>query len=230
MKNLKLLIAVSSLCGAASLLNAEELSISATVGWESEYVFRGAQLADSILTAAVDLEYTGVYVGIWSAQPVNSLDQASQEFDFYGGYAFNATDMLSLDFGLTAYYYPSLEDFAPGADDLTVEAYVGGALDTVLAPALYLYYDFTLENFTIEGSAGHSFDLGNSMSIDLGAYLGYVWIDAGGDYFYGGLNGDLTYSFTDFASASIGPRVSFNDVDVGRDANFWFGASFSAGF
>jgi hypothetical protein len=50
--------------------------------------------------------------------------------------------------------------------------------DVMLDPALYFSYDFTQKKANIEGTIGHTFDLGsvgaNGLAIDLGAKLGYT--------------------------------------------------------
>jgi hypothetical protein len=49
--------------------------------------------------------------------------------------------------------------------------------DVLLDPALYFSYDFTQKKANVEGTIGHTFDLGsvgaNGLAIDLGAKLGY---------------------------------------------------------
>ncbi|MDR0590369.1 MAG: hypothetical protein LBG09_00705 [Puniceicoccales bacterium] len=50
--------------------------------------------------------------------------------------------------------------------------------DVLLDPALYFSYDFTQKKANVEGTIGHTFDLGsvgaNGFAIDLGAKLGYT--------------------------------------------------------
>ncbi|MGB0372364.1 MAG: TorF family putative porin [Opitutales bacterium] len=208
--------------GVATAANAQELSITSTVGYESVYVFRGAELADDIFHGSVDIAFGDFYTGIWTAQPITGGQD--NEIDFYAGYGFAASDLVSLDFGGTVYYYP---EAGAGADETTFEAYIGAAFDVVLSPAVYLYYDVDLEVFTLEGSGGYSVEISDSTSFDLGAYLGYIEPDEGDGQYYLGATADVSYSFTENASGSIGIRVS--DLEDG-DSEFYWGASFSAGF
>jgi hypothetical protein len=57
------------------------------------------------------------------------------------------------------------------------EIYVGVMADVLLDPALYFSYDCTQKKANIEGTIGHTFDLGsfgaNGFAVDLGAKLGY---------------------------------------------------------
>lgn len=226
-------LAVLTIAGAASVKAQDELSISATIGWESEYVFRGLQLAKTSFQNSIDLSYGGAYLGLWTMLPVDGVEGFAKEFDVYAGYGFAATDMINLDVGVTLYYYPSIRDIFAMADRTTFEAYIGGSLNTMLSPSLYLYYDFTLENWVIEGSIGHSLELAEATSLDLGLHSGYVFVHQAKDYWYGGISADIGYAFTDNAKASLGTRLTFNDekaYNSGKSANLWWGMSFSAGF
>ena len=207
--------------GVATAANAQDLSITSTVGYESVYVFRGAELADDIFHGSVDLAYGDFYAGIWTAQPLTGSQ--ANEIDFYAGYGFAVSDLVSLDVGGTVYYYPE----AGSGDESTFEAYIGAAFDVMLSPAAYIYYDFDLEVLTLEGSAGYSVPLSDATSFDLGGYVGFIEPDEGDSQFYVGATADVSYTFTDNASGAIGIRVS--DLEDG-DTEFYWGASFTAGF
>lgn len=207
------------LIGSAAMA---QVSVSTTFNYESKYVFRGFLLAEDSFMGSVDLGYEGFYAGVWTAQPIDDISVAN-EVDLYAGYAIEG-DQGTIDFGVTNYRYPDA-----GGD--TVEAFVGGALNTVLGPALYIYYDFDLEALTLEGSVGHSFDLGDGASFDVGSALGYIDADGSPSVWYYSVTADISYAFSDNASAAIGVRYSGLEIDgPGDDDNFWFGASFTAGF
>lgn len=217
----KTIASVIAALGVAVSANAQDLSITSTVGYESVYVFRGAELADDIFQGSVDLAYGDFYAGIWTAQPLTSSQD--NEIDVYAGYGFAASDLVSIDFGGTVYYYPEIGS----GDETTFEAYVGAAFDVMLSPAVYVYYDFDLEVLTIEGSIGYSVPLSDVSSFDLGGYLGLIEPDEGDSQYYVGATADIAYSFTESTSGSIGIRVS--DLEDGGSEFYW-GASFSAGF
>ena len=228
MKSLKKTIASLAfvyLFGSGSAL-AVDISISTTFDYESEYVFRGIQLADQSFQPSVEASFDGAtYIGIWANLPTDDpAGVAGTEIDFYGGFGIDLSEGIGLDLGATIYYYPEV-DFS------TLEAYVGFSFDVPLEPGLYLYWDFDLDTITIEASGGYSYDLADATSLDLSAYIGSVSPDAGDSYIYVGGAVDLSYTFSDNASGAIGVRVSSNDVGVGtKDSNFWFGLTFSAGF
>lgn len=250
----------------------ENLSISTTFGWESSYMFRGAELALGTFQASVDASFTAgpgdLYIGIWTAQPTDDLEVDGSEFggisgrypigseiDVYAGYAFVVADIVTLDAGVTVYYYPeefsiTFEDAetegettsAVFEEDNTTEAYFGASFDVPVSPSIYVFYDFDLENFTLEAAGGHSFPIGDSgLSVDIGGFVGWVSIGEeeneivtgetivppeteGGEsmtvvesedtYWYAGITGDLVYTFNDYASISGGIRYSYASEDI----------------
>ncbi|MDX2110005.1 MAG: TorF family putative porin [Verrucomicrobiota bacterium] len=239
-------IALLSVLATTAYAQEDKLAVSASFAWENEYIFRGLQLSNSAFQPAIDLSYGGAYVGMWTSLPVESAEANSKEIDIYGGYGAKVGDMVNVDAGATIYYYPSKRDVSATAYKNTVEAYLGGSLDVILKPSLYVYYDFKLESVTLESSIGHSIDLGDNLGIDTGLAVGYVWaekiktgLNNAPDRLYGQATADLTYAFTDSAKFKIGARLSANDYsqadltyigNANGDRNLWWGASFTAGF
>ena len=74
------------------VLNAVAADISANLGFNSEYIFRGIPQAKSSAFGGFDLESGGFYAGTWAADVSDGL-----EVDYYGGYGFEVGD-----FGFTA--------------------------------------------------------------------------------------------------------------------------------
>jgi len=227
----KLSIIVLASLLSISTLSAQELAMSATFAYESEYVFRGVQFADESFQPAVDISYGDFYAGIWANEPIVDGVGFNNEIDFYTGYGFGLTDWLSADVGFTYYWFP--ED--PASESYSREFYAGFAADVTFAPSVYFYYDVDLNGFTIQGSAGHSIPLSDTMensTLDFGVYIAAVFFDtgSGADYAYYGASLDWSYAFNENAAFSIGMRVSATSLDDTRDANCWWGATFSAGF
>ena len=137
---------VAAILAGASVASAQELSVSAAVSYESDYIFRGVRLADEFIAPSVDISYGDFYAGVWAALPWDSGDET--EVDFYAGYGFGVSETVSADVGVTYYTYPDSEN--------TVEIYGGLSFEAPLSPAVYAFYDFDLEALTIEASGGHS--------------------------------------------------------------------------
>ncbi|MBN1402940.1 MAG: hypothetical protein JW942_00535 [Opitutales bacterium] len=243
-KNIVLFAALA--LGAASVTaqevattTAPAISVTSSFGYESEYVFRGVQLADAIITPSIDVAYGDFYAGLWFAVPVEHQDVYVNEMDFYVGYSTAISSLLTIDAGATRYAYDEvIGDFFDKSN--TLEGYVGISADVLLNPSVYAYYDIDLDVFTTEVSIGHSIALNDKFSADLGLSGGYATEDDGdADYFFYGATADLSYAINDSSSVGFGARFSGSDEDMvyGSSSNmdwekniFWYGFSFSTGF
>jgi len=97
--------------------------LSGTIGLGSDYVWRGVSQNnnDPALSAGLELSTNGFYVGAWTSQ-VDYGDDASVEYDFYGGYSTSLNDLVSIDVGLIQYNFD-------GDDNSSVEeVYIGGSV------------------------------------------------------------------------------------------------------
>jgi uncharacterized protein (TIGR02001 family) len=217
----------------------ESLEVSTTVGFESRYVFRGLQFAETSVQPEITLGYRNFYLGAWFNLPVGDdvfsipitrfatiAGTSADELDLYFGYSAPLDDLITIDLGVTYYTFPDLmsgftdvfREDGSGLGWNTLEPYVGLSLDTVLAPSLYVYHDFFLDTTTIEGGVSHSFPLDNdgTFSFDLGGSVGYVFDDdAGGDYLYGALSYEVSYAVSENASISAGGRYGGSDIPGG---------------
>jgi len=236
---------------SASSFTAEagDVSVTTTIDYTTDYVFRGVSLAESAIQPGVEVAFGDAYVGAWVSTAIGDTSIfAGDELDLYAGYGFELSDTLGADVGITYYHYPQgggLFETDGGAAG-TYEVYAGLSLDSILSPSLYGYYDFTLEAFTVEGGVGHSVELGEKSSLDLGLTAGLVDGD-GFSYEYGQLSAAIV---TDDVSAYVGANYALNsedaligdsnvdltdlnnpiiDLDLGKDKLF-FGAGVSAGF
>jgi len=266
-------MAVTALLCAGSahaFIDMNDLSISTSFAVEGAYVFRGKQVTSWSFQPSIEFGADGYYAGIWTNQPFNNNDQSvggpasgpdGNEVDFYLGYGMEIADPFSIDVGFTYFWYPDATAGLGGVPvDRSREIYIGATADVMLSPAVYFYYDFDLEQVTLELSVAHSVDLSDMVdntSLELGGYWGFLNADdlnggqiatpaIGGDpengYSYWGLTADVVYSFNDTSSASIGIRYSGNNDngnavgatdgfgDRALEDSFWFGASYTAGF
>ena len=85
----------------------QALTISANVGYVSDYRFRGVSLSDEdfALQGGIDVEHeSGFYVGTWGSS-IESFNGSEMELDIYGGYATELSG-TSFDLGLLAYTFP----------------------------------------------------------------------------------------------------------------------------
>jgi hypothetical protein len=162
---------------AADFDSGEPFSLGAdiTLGYDTDYVFRGANLGDSLLSTTVNLNTISLGdgmdldLGAWYA---NTYDGGYTELNLFGGVSVDLGD-ASLSAGIT--YYTS----GSGSLDNTVEPYVGigtemGGLDVSLGYA----YDTEIDGAYLALGAGKSLELSDSITVDVSASLNYA-----NDYF-----------------------------------------------
>ena len=223
------IITAISAVAAISSLNA---AVDVTTAYTTDYYFRGFQLADSIIEAAVDYSEGDFYLGAWTAQPFDAAGDDSiyqNELDIYGGMGFALSDTISMDVGLCAYIYPELSD----GDTATYEPYVGIAFDAALAPSFYVYYDVTLEALTLEGSIGHSIEIDETSTLDFGLSVGSISPNEGDSAIYYGAS--VGYGLSIGETASFSASLGYQDGDdaiVGGnwDDGFYASVGLSVGF
>ena len=234
MKNRILAIAATAGLGlAVATSNAQEVETTVTVGTETEYVFRGIQLADDSLQAAVDFSYRDAYFGIWTNQPYRK-STFENEVDFYAGYNYRINDKLVLDAGGTFYLYPH------GDDEHSTEFYLGLSADTVLSPKVYAFYDIDLDAYTFEGALSKSFAINEKLAFEVSTALGWVKPESENNsdrisYYYYTVGADFVYAINDTFKASFGGRLAGNDEGLNnagssRDDRNWLGLSFTGSF
>ena len=241
----KFTLAAALLCATAFASTAQaqdaEISVSTGVDYVTEYVFRGVSFAGAAVQPYAEASVGNFTVGGWFSTAIGEDSKAADdEFDLYAGYSVPLDGSISLDLGATYYHFPEFGSFlSDSAGSYEVSASVGFG-EVPLAPSVTAYYDLTLDAFTLEGSVGHSFAIGDQQSFDLGATGGLVDVD-GGSYEWVTLSASVGHSFTDDVSAYIGGNYSLNserELDFGEELDtglsqknhLWFGTGVSAGF
>ncbi len=224
-------------------LSLDLLSVSASVGYESAYVFRGEKLAGHSICPEVEFAYPiydfDIYAGAWYSSPVRGDAGGLEELDLYAGVNYYL-GALRLDVGYIYYWYPSTSVQAAGDITRDMEVYFGACLDTSaylgvnINPSVYYWYNWILKQQTVEISLGHEFPVGEwtfgneKLTLPVSIYGGYSSAgrkngdnggpDEGVSYFYYGVRADLAYALTDYCTVSGGIRYSYrnggNEGDV----------------
>jgi uncharacterized protein (TIGR02001 family) len=127
---------------AAAATPALAVDLSANIGYNSEYIFRGIPQKTSSAMGGLDLEAGGFYLGTWGADVGDGL-----EIDYYGGFG-----PMSFGVGGTIYTYTGDFDdtykeinLSAGWSFLTFDAAIG-SYDNFGGPDLdYEYYSLTAE-------------------------------------------------------------------------------------
>lgn len=176
-----------------------------SVGYDTDYIFRGLQLGHDSVWTQLDLtvplgDTLDFTVGAWYQNAFNG--RGDSELDLYAslGFDFGA---WGLELGYTHYYYPEGFRGSLSHDDLdparlgefthfhrligvaegsnggeTNEAYI--SVGTTVGPvdvAVAYYYDFDLEVSYAEATAGTTFELTPFVSLDPSVGISYIDLD-----------------------------------------------------
>ncbi len=185
--------------------------------YTSKYVFRGVQYAEGAFQPSVKFTQGDFYAGVWMSAPVDKGYEL--EIDYYLGYGLKLQNGWALDLGATLYSYPGLNG---GGDKTTFEPYVGlnGSLGAVTS-GTYLYYDTTLEVFTVQQAFGYSIPINDTTSFNVSATIGYADPDAGTGYTYYGLGATVPYKLSDKSTVTVGAQFADHDIAGLDGSHFW---------
>ena len=159
---------------------AMAVDLSANIGYNSQYIYRGIPQKNSSAFGGLDLTANGFYLGTWGADVGDGI-----EIDYYGGYRFDVGDF---NFGVGGTIYTYTSDFddtykeinlSAGWKFLTFDAAIG-RYDDFSGPTLdYQFYSLTAEYKGFYGKVGWFAD------------------DFDGSYIEGGYGNTLTVKETD---------------------------------
>jgi uncharacterized protein (TIGR02001 family) len=185
---------------------AMAVDLSANIGYNSQYIFRGIPQSTSSAMGGLDLEAGGFYLGTWGADVGDGL-----EIDYYGGYGFEVGEF---NFGVGGTIYTYTDDFddtymevnlSAGWKFLTFDAAIG-EYDNFGGPTLnYQFYSVTAEYEGFYGRVGMFAD------------------DFDGNYYEAGYGGTLTVQDTDWFDYAFAVIYSDSTLLGGdSDTNFVF--------
>jgi uncharacterized protein (TIGR02001 family) len=159
---------------------AMAVDLSANIGYNSQYIYRGIPQKNSSAFGGLDLSTGDFYLGTWGADVGDGI-----EIDYYGGYGFHVGDF---NFGVGGTLYTYTGDFddtykeinlSAGWKFLTFDAAIG-RYDNFSGPTLdYQFYSLTAEYKGFYGKVGWFAD------------------DFDGTYIEGGYGNTLTVKETD---------------------------------
>ncbi len=188
------------------------VDLSANIGFNSEYLYRGIPQEKSSLFGGLDLEAGGFYLGTWGADVGDGL-----EIDYYGGYGFEVGDF---NFGVGGTIYTYTGDFddtykevnlSAGWNFLTFDVAIG-SYDNFDGPTLdYQFYSLTAEYRGFYGKVGLFED------------------DFDGTYFEAGYGGTLTVQDTDLLDYAF-TVIHSDSTLLGGSSDTNFVLSLSKGF
>lgn len=181
-------VALATAVLAPTLASAQDVDITAEIGWVSEYYYRGIPQTTSSASAGIELETAGFYLGTWAADVGDGA-----EVDLYGGYVLEIVDVW-IGVGGTGYFYTG--DF----DDTYLEANLSagyGPIEVEFSIGQWEAFDAPSENYTFVGVTaeheglyvtggvfgrdftGNYTEAGYGFSVvDLDVTFSWIWSDA----------------------------------------------------
>lgn len=241
---------VNSLVSNASIGEViGNFSASISADYESEFIFRGKQLADAVVSPSVNLGYDfghgfAAYLGWWGCFSTDDYQGSNyQEDDLFAGITYTIEN-FTIDFGYTLYTYASGGSTNENELKLCLSYDTSELMgDFAISPYVAGYYNFTYDGTVIEAGLSYAAPITkwlineNWATIDLAVAGGYADYNGGmadGGYAYLMASAGVSVAITDNWSISVGGRYSCNnDAEYtldGRKSNFWLGASTSIGF
>jgi uncharacterized protein (TIGR02001 family) len=150
---------IATFCLAMSLTAATApalaVDLSANIGYNSQYIYRGIPQSTSSAFGGLDLGTGGFYLGTWAADVDDGI-----EIDYYGGYGFEVGEF---NFGIGGTIYTYTGDFddtykevnlSAGWRFLTFDAAIG-TYDNFDGPTQdYQFYSLTAEHNGFYGKVG----------------------------------------------------------------------------
>jgi uncharacterized protein (TIGR02001 family) len=182
------------------------VDLSANIGYNSQYIFRGIPQSTSSAMGGVDLEAGGFYLGAWGADVSDGL-----EIDYYGGYTFDLGE-FSLGVGGTIYTYT--DDF----DDTYKEI-------NLSAGWRFLTFDAAIGEYDNHGGPTLNYQFYTVKAEWNGIYgrVGWFADDFDGTYVEGGYGNTLTVNDMDLFDYAFAVIYSDSTLLGGdSDTNFVF--------
>ncbi len=238
----------------------DRFSATVSVGYESEYVFRGIKEAGHSVSPQVDLGYDfgagfSAYVGYWGSYELAQDNSDLQESDLYAGITYTVKN-VTFDVGVINYIYAdnSSDEWEwKAAVSYDTSEFLG---DFNVCPSIAYFYNNKLDTNTVELGLSYSAPVmkwingDNWLTLDSSAIYGYVAREGSsaraysGDYSYFQLKSDVRIQITNYCWYSLGIRYSWASDNAVRGSNeyanpasiaderghVWFGTAISFGF
>ena len=217
MKMKKLAISVISVGLLSVSAGTSAATIEANVGLASDYVFRGFSQTDEEPAISGGFDYgfdNGFYLGTWASN-VNFGGDESMEWDLYGGYAFDVSEGVSLDFTYIYYVYPGETDALNYSEFVASVSFSDFSLGLVYSPDY-----FGSDDSAIVINGDYSVGLAENWGLDL--HIGYSDVDADdffdvGESSYIDYSAALTTSAADIDIALTYYGTDLDDIDAADD-------------
>jgi len=183
-------LALSLITSAHAQLSA--LTVSGTMDYESQYIFRGKKVTNSALQPSVNFAYPyangSINAFVWTSQPIGRSSNGStgvggqgpnQNNEIDAGIAYDHplsgwSDDTTLEVGYQLYWYPDFggnNNSGAGLVSRSHEFHIGATYDSTkligynLSPSLFYYHDIILDSNTLQLGLAYSYDLSDMLGV-----------------------------------------------------------------
>jgi hypothetical protein len=183
-------LALSLVASAHAQLSA--LTVSGTMDYESQYIFRGKKVTNSAFQPSVNFSYPvangSINAFVWTSQPIGRAANGPSGVNGVGpnenneidaGIAYDHplsgwSDDTTLEVGYQLYWYPNFggnTNTGAGLVSRSHEFHVGATYDSTkligynLSPSLFFYHDVILDSNTLQGGLAYSWDLSDMVGL-----------------------------------------------------------------
>ncbi len=217
MKTKNIVVGLVTIATLSASAGAAAGSIEANVAIASDYVFRGFSQTDEEPAISGGFDYAfdnGFYLGTWASN-VNFGDDASLEWDLYGGYAFDVSENVGLDFGYIYYVYPGEQDALNYSEFVASVSFGNLNLGLVYSPD---YFGSDADAIVL--SSDYSLSVAKNVGLDL--HVGFSDVDedsffADGEDSYLDWSAALTTSVSEIDIALTYYGTDLDDIDAADD-------------
>lgn len=193
---------------------AIEVEGDAYAGISSMYLWRGDNLSadNAVAQSGMDVSFNGVTLSYWSNLDLDT--NQLNETDIVIDYSTDLSELVSLSVGNILYS-------VDGAT--TNELYLGLGLNTLLEPAVTVYYDYDAlpGDLFVTASIGHSLELAEGLGLSLGGLISYIDTDAFSNLHNYELSAGLDYAISD--QLTLSPSIIFSAPLSGDSDDFAYG-------
>jgi len=217
----------------------EPLGVTLTVGYDSDYVYRGVEFAKNLVTAAIDInvpvnQMWTINAGAWYGDSVDDsfvLGGSYHELDLYAA-VLAKVGAFTIGPKYQHYFF-----FGDGGHALSDIDEVGLTASAPLGPIDWVggaYYDFTADGWYLETGISHTFKINEWLSLVPAALISYASDYYGVDGFNHiklSLSAPIRLSKTATLTPYVAGNIPIDSLkDLGEDERIYGGVSLSVSF
>ena len=216
-----------------------DLGATISAGYDSTYFFRGVNNGENNVWTSIDYQLADlpIAIGVLYGNPITTGDSIvnaghADELDIYATISKNigAADVW---LGYTAYIFPEGGGRTGGSSTNEIGAGIGGTAGPIDL-ALGAYYDFDIDGWYLDLTAGHTVEINDVISLQLaaGVSFGIDYWSAGSEFNHLLVMAALPIRLTDRATLTpyVAGNFALDAIDAVQDDEVYGGISLAVNF